>query len=250
MKANVLSDPLVFDDTTRILVRKSTKSASIKKLYVVSAICFTFMITELIGGFLSNSLAIMTDAAHMLADLSGFAISVASIVLSSQLASREMSYGYHRAEVVGALMSISLVLILTCFLLYEAIYRIIAPKTVDGFIMFITAMIGLVSNIIMGSVLHKKHNHKSHGDINIKAASLHVLGDFLQSIGVILASILILINPEWSLADPLCTFVFSIIVIFTTFPIIKECFWVLMEAAPHQLDIKLLKESLEKVIFN
>ncbi|CAG9320224.1 SLC30A2 [Blepharisma stoltei] len=256
MKENVLFDPLVFDDETKILIRRNNKTASLKKLYVVSAICTLFMISEVIGGVLANSLAILTDAAHMLSDLLGFGISVFSLLLAARPASRTMSFGYHRAEVIGALMSIILILILTSFLLYEAIYRIIVPEKVDGFIMLITAIVGLLCNIIMGKVLHSSHSHHDHhhhhhhhehGDLNIRAAALHILGDILQSIGVIIASIIIFIEPTWSLADPLCTLLFSIIVTFTTFPIIKECIGILLEATPKGVKIKEIKEALKKV---
>lgn len=250
-------------------------SQSLKKLYITSTICFFFMIVEIFGGYLANSVAIMTDAAHMFSDLSGFAIAILSLHISARPASSFMTYGYHRAEIIGAIMSIALIWGLTIWLFYEAIIRVQNPKEVDGLLMLIVAIIGLISNIVMAFLLHSSHSHGSHGqshshhdhdhnhnqgkkesnslsheeDVNIKAASLHVLGDLLQSVGVTIAAIFICINPEWSIADPICTFIFSIIVAGTTLPILKECIKVLMEGVPINIDIESLSSDLLSVRF-
>lgn len=121
-----------------------------KKLIIVSCFCITFMIIEIIGGALAHSMAIMTDAAHLLSDFSGFLISIFSIWIGTRPASRHMSYGYHRAEIIGALGSVILIWGLTLWLIWEAINRVINPVQVDGKIMMITASIGLMFNIIMG----------------------------------------------------------------------------------------------------
>eukprot|EP00358_Blepharisma_japonicum_P003615 CAMPEP_0202953176 /NCGR_PEP_ID=MMETSP1395-20130829/43912_1 /ASSEMBLY_ACC=CAM_ASM_000871 /TAXON_ID=5961 /ORGANISM="Blepharisma japonicum, Strain Stock R1072" /LENGTH=269 /DNA_ID=CAMNT_0049665841 /DNA_START=80 /DNA_END=885 /DNA_ORIENTATION=- len=220
----------------------------------------------------------MTDAAHMFSDLSGFAIAIASLYISSRPASSQLTYGYHRAEIIGAIMSVALIWGLTIWLFYEAVIRVQNPKEVDGVIMLVTAGIGLVCNIVMGWMLHSSHLHgvgHSHGhehshdhkekikdtpskgrkektghkleeDVNIRAASLHVLGDLLQSVGVTIAAICIVINPDWSIADPICTFIFSVIVAGTTLPIMKECIKVLMEGTPINVDLdSLVNDILE-----
>lgn len=140
------------------------------KLFVASAIALIFLIAEVIGGILSGSLAILSDAAHMFSDLSGFFISIMSIWVGTRPASKKLTYGYHRAEVIGALGSIVLIWGLTIVLLYEATNRIVNKTMVtDPLFMLITAVFGLVCNVGMAKVLHsapgQSHSHGgcSHG---------------------------------------------------------------------------------------
>jgi Co/Zn/Cd efflux system component len=135
-------------------VKQSQKNA-IKKLVIVSIICLFFMAVELVGNYFSGSLAILSDALHMLCDFSGFAISMASIIISKRKPTKKMSFGYHRAEVVGALLSVLVIWILTAWLVYEGIERITADKIeIESGIMLIVAVVGLICNILMGHVLH------------------------------------------------------------------------------------------------
>jgi Co/Zn/Cd efflux system component len=133
---------------------KGQKNA-IRKLIVVSIICIFFMGVELVGNYLSGSLAILSDALHMLSDFSGFAISMASMIISRSKPSQKLSFGYHRAEVVGAMLSVVLIWGLTAWLVYEAVQRCYAPEiNLNPVIMLIVAIIGLICNIIMGHTLH------------------------------------------------------------------------------------------------
>ena len=137
-----------------------------KKLVGVSIICFFFMGCEFAGGWISGSLAIMTDAAHMLSDVAGFMISYFAIFLASRPASFQMTYGYHRAEILGAMTSILLIWGLLIWLFIEAIHRIVHPEPIDGEIMLITAVVGLGCNIVNIFLLHgcggHHHHHRSH----------------------------------------------------------------------------------------
>jgi len=142
------------------------------KLLVVSVICFIFMGGEIVGGVLSHSLAIMTDAAHMLSDVAGFMISYFAIYLGSRPASFSMSFGYHRAEILGALASILLIWGLLVWLVIEAIGRIVNKEEVDGEIMLITAVIGLACNIVNVFTLHSCGGH-SHTHHNIEEEHHH-----------------------------------------------------------------------------
>jgi zinc transporter 2 len=408
------------------------------------------MAAEVVGGLISGSLAILSDAAHMLSDFSGFAISMISIVISRNKPTYKLSYGYHRAEILGALCSILLIWGLTIWLVYEAIMKIYNKEKVDDpLIMLIVAIIGLICNIAMGHVLHsagghhghshshghkdhhdehhghdykqekpkhshgekkkkkdkkkvepiiktnainnvsgvtettltdpliensthdnhnagrdsqiqekdhqhehgdshhashdhdhehencdhkhehencghdhehencdhkhehekkeihehseeKKHkpSHKYHGkkdmghknhkhdnkkhehdhnhehhhddkhdhhlehegddhghdhhghdNLNIRAAFIHVIGDLVQSVGVVLAAVFIMIWPQYDIIDPICTFVFSIIVVCTTIPILCDCIRVFMEGTPAGINPDKILEDLHKVIF-
>ena len=269
------------------LIYKKQQDEAIKKLTWVCVICTIFMIIEIIGGYLANSIAIMSDAAHLLSDLLGFLISIISIYISRKVAKNDMSYGYHRAEIIGALVSIALIWALTLWLLYEATLRIITTPQVDGLIMIIIAIIGFSFNVIMGVVLAKsgvqhshglhghdhdhehehehEHEHHHHSDeeeiglheddgeghkntnVNLRASFIHVLGDALQNIGVLIAGGIIFLFPNFSIADPICTYIFSIIVGLTTIRILKDCLLVLMEGSPVDIDIDELERDLKNI---
>ena len=263
---------------------KKQQDNAIRKLIWVCVICTIFMTIEIIGGYLANSIAIMSDAAHLLSDLLGFLISIISIYISRKVAKNNMSYGYHRAEIIGALVSIVLIWALTLWLLYEATLRIIIPPKVDGFIMIIISIIGFSFNVIMGIVLTKsgvahshglhkcdhdhdhehEHEHEHSSDeeirlhtedeheekntnVNLRASFIHILGDAIQNIGVLIAGIIIYFFPKYSIADPICTYIFSIIVGFTTINILKDCIFVLMEGSPVDIDIDELENDLKKI---
>lgn len=253
----------------KLLANDLQSKNNLKKLYISIIICTLFMIAEIIGGLISGSLAIFTDAAHVFSDVLGFGISVISIHIARIPASRRMSFGYHRAEVIGALLSISIIWGLTAWLLSEAIHRIIHKSEVDGKIMVITAIAGLVGNIIMAFVLghnhshigasHEHHEHEvghdhdhdhhhhHHHNLNIQAAILHVVGDLIQSAGVVIAGAIIFFYPHASIADPICTLIFSVIVMFTTIPIVKSCIKILMEATPDTLSSVEIENDLKEI---
>jgi zinc transporter 2 len=202
------------------------------------------------------------------------------------VAKNHMSYGYHRAEIIGALVSIILIWALTLWLLYEATLRIIKTPQVDGLIMIIIAIIGFSFNVIMGVVLAKSgvpHSHGLHGhdhshehdhdhehhhhdsedeeiglhdedehnhkntNVNLRASFIHVLGDALQNVGVLIAGGIIFLFPNFSIADPICTYIFCIIVGLTTIRILKDCIFVLMEGSPVDIDIEELEKDLNKI---
>jgi solute carrier family 30 (zinc transporter), member 2 len=231
-------------------------SSNLKKLYLSVLICFIFMCCEIVGGLLSNSLAILTDAAHILSDILGFCISIISLHITKIPASQRMSYGFHRAEVLGALLSIVLIWGLTVWLLSEGIDRLVHDSPVDGEIMLLTAAAGLLGNIVMGVVLGHTHHHARHrhsdehehsSSLNMRAAFLHVVGDAIQSIGVIIAGAIIYFNPSYHRADPICTLIFSVIVLCTTLPIVRDCIRVLMEGTPSEVDTKEIKREIKNI---
>lgn len=187
-------------------VRKESRQV-MKRLIGVTCVSATFMICELIGGWLSNSLAIMTDAAHLLSDVSGFVISILSIWIGLLPAKKtSLSYGYSRAEILGALTSVLIIWALTVWLIVEAINRVIKPTPVDGFIMLITSLLGLTCNLVMGLFLNSnicgsfemetratkpsgrktlqksysmevaKEQKKKRENPNLKAAIIHIMG--------------------------------------------------------------------------
>ena len=206
-----------------------------------------FIFAELVGAELANSLAIFTDATHLLSDLSSFGVSALSIVYASKKASPEMSWGFHRAEIIGALVSISIIWILTAWLVWEAVGRLVEPQAVDGLIMMVTAVVGVLCNVVMGRLLHSHSHSHSHSNMNLRAAFIHVIGDFIQSIGVLIAALFIFFEPRWTFIDPICTFFFSVIVICTTLPILRDCFHLIMQKVPKHIDIHQMRKDFLEV---
>nr|XP_057903017.1 proton-coupled zinc antiporter SLC30A2 isoform X2 [Doryrhamphus excisus] len=239
--------------------REREKKIARKRLYVVSVICLIFMIGEILGGYFAGSLAVMTDAAHLLVDFTSFIISLLSLWLSSRPATHKLSYGWHRAEILGALLSVLTIWLVTGVLVYLAVVRLISDDyTIEGTVMLITSGCAVLANIIMALTLHQSgHGHShgglashghSHADVekesanqgrrvqqvnaSVRAAFVHVVGDLLQSLSVFVSAIIIFFKPEYKMADPICTFLFSILVLCTTFTIMRDILIVLMEGTP------------------
>ncbi|XP_041372016.1 zinc transporter 2-like [Gigantopelta aegis] len=277
------------------------------QMITVVILCVTFMIGESIGGALSNSLALFTDVVHLGSDLISFIISLLAIYLSTKPASQKMSFGYHRAEVLGALFSVFLIWLVSGVLCYIAVERIIHEhyKDVKPNEMLITASLGVAFNVIMGIVLHSErcclhatsrksfghghsHTHSHHRtvaknesslqhseyqrltvdhddnsdmyspppitehrhkNINVRAAFIHVLGDIIQSLGVLVAALIIKLKPEekYRLADPICTFLFSLLVLITTFTVLRDSLRVMLEGVPKDLNYAVLRNALSSL---
>ncbi|XP_039278563.1 zinc transporter 2 isoform X3 [Nilaparvata lugens] len=250
------------EDHCHKMRQDSVDKVARRKLIIASILCVFFMIAEVIGGVMSNSLAIATDAAHLLTDFASFMISLFALWVAARKPTRQLLFGWHRAEVIGALCSVLTIWVVTGILVYVAVERIIHQQyEIDSTIMLVTSAIGVLVNLIMGCTLHQHSHghggaeeHRGSNSINVRAAFIHVLGDFIQSTGVFIASILIYFNgPSWYIIDPICTFLFSILVMITTFTILKDTMLVLMEGMPRGveygdvLDTLLSIQHVEKV---
>lgn len=276
----------------------------INRLVKVCIFCTIFMLIEFFGGWIAGSLAIMTDAAHLLSDLSGFLISMASLYIALRPADKRLTYGYHRAEVIGALSSVLIIWCLTAWLIIEAIHRFYNPQPITGLLMLSISILGLCFNLIMSKILTSEKipnafedgmgnniNNQSNDPIEIeelnlnnnnnlnqpllnqienannsndvtirkkemddnenlimRATALHILGDIIQSIGVVTASTIVYIfqdsYPKVVLIDPFCTFVFAVIVMYTSIPVTRDCLNVLMEASPPGIEINELANEI------
>lgn len=132
---------------------EAEKRRAIKTLYSVSGVCLLFMTTEIVGGFFANSLAILTDAAHLFSDAIGFFISIFSLYLSQMAPNHGMSYGYQRAEVIGSLMSVTIIQLLTLWLVFEAVHRVLHPSPINASLMLLVSILGLIFNLSMMKIL-------------------------------------------------------------------------------------------------
>jgi len=223
-----------------------------RKLTIACGLCLIFITGEIAGGYFSGSLAIMSDAAHMFSDFTSFLISLLAIHLGTRKASKKYTFGLYRAEVIGALITVLIIWFVTGVLLYLACQRLVSGDfQVDPNPMIAVASCAVIFNIILGLLLNGQHHGHSHGSnskhshlieensedhtsseehINIRAATIHVLGDLIQSIGVLISSVIIKIRPEYKNADPICTVLFSIIVVATTAKILRDTLNILLES--------------------
>ncbi|NWX22928.1 ZNT4 protein, partial [Aegotheles bennettii] len=250
--------------------RERSKQRGVKKRLALAALLYLlFMTGELIGGYVANSLAIMTDALHMLTDLSGIILTLLALWLSAKSPTTRFTFGFHRFEVLSAIISVLLVYILMAFLLYEAVQRTIhMDYEINGDIMLITAAVGVAVNLIMGFLLNQSghlhsHSHShipqssspntayssshGHSSLAVRAAFVHALGDLVQSIGVLVAAYIIRFKPEYKIADPICTYVFSILVVLTTVRILCDTGVIILEGVPKHLSVDRIKEDLLKI---
>ncbi|XP_026275450.1 zinc transporter 2 isoform X2 [Frankliniella occidentalis] len=259
--------------------RKEVDIKARRQLIIATVLCTLFMIAEIVGGILSHSLAIATDAAHLLTDITSFCISLFSLWVANRPSTRKMNFGWYRAEVIGALTSVLLIWVVTGILVYMAILRIVNKDfEIDATVMLISSALGVVVNLIMGIALHPAHGHShsgsgahsprhSHGsnltvesegsmpqasqcrkqNLNVRAAFIHVIGDFIQSIGVLIAALIIYFKPNWIIVDPICTFIFSGLVLITTIAIIRDTIVVLMEGIPRDVDFNAVLDTFMKI---
>ncbi|XP_034714071.1 zinc transporter 2-like [Etheostoma cragini] len=237
-----------------------------RKLFMACTVSLVFMIGELIGGYAAHSLAIMTDAAHLVTDVGSIGISIFSLWISTRPHTHTMTFGWHRAEILGMLLSVVSIWAVTAVLVISAIQRITdGDYDIDSQIMLLTSGCAVGANVLMVLILHQSgsshgHSHsfpsnrlqterqrQGHGHGSVKAAFIHVVGDLVQSVGVLLAATIIHFWPEYKAADPICTFLFSIFVLGTTLPVTKDVFVILMEGVPQGITSSTVRELLLSV---
>jgi len=211
---------------------------------ILQAILITtfFMGVELVGGWISNSLALISDAAHMLTDVGAMLLSLFALWVARRPVTPSMSFGYHRAEILGALLSGLMIWMISGVLIYEAIIRIQSPPEVQGSIVFVVASIGLAANLASMWMLHGAKDD----NLNIKATYLHMLADALGSIGAIIAGGVLWLT-DWKPIDPIITIFFAILMLVSSWSLVKEAVGVLMESTPEHLNPLQVKEDLQKI---
>ncbi|KAK2855922.1 hypothetical protein Q5P01_004657 [Channa striata] len=213
-------------------------------------------------GYLAHSLAIMTDAAHLLTDFGSMMVSLFSLWISSRPPTKTMNFGWHRSEILGAFISVMSIWIVTGALVYLAIERIVRNDyEIDGHVIMAYILHHSTTFHAHGSGYHQidedgqspvTHGHghtllSGHGNTSVRAAFIHVVGDLLQSVGVMVAAIIIYFRPEYKVADPICTFLFSVFVLCTTVTILRDVFRILMEGSPKGIEFNSVKEVLLSV---
>ncbi len=210
-----------------------------RRLALVLALTALYMFAEFIGGWLSNSLALLADAGHMLTDVAALALALFAAWFSARPATAAKTFGYHRLEILAALVN-GVVLVLIAFVIfYEAYQRWHAPAAVDSQLLIAVAAGGLIVNLACAWLLHGAHTD----DLNVRGAWLHVIGDALGSVGALIAGALIAYKG-WYAADPLISVLISCLIIWSSWHLIREATNVLLEGTPAHINLA----SVEEVI--
>ncbi len=212
-----------------------------RKLKLVLAILLTFFVLELTVGFLTNSLALISDAGHMLTDIFAITISLLGFKIAENRNTKSKTYGFYRAEILSAFINGILLMGISGYILLEATERFKNPPIVKGFEMLIVAIAGLIANIWAGIILFSEREK----NLNMRSAYLHVLSDALGSIGAISAGILI-VTIKWFYADIIASLLISVIIAYNSIKLLKDSIHILMEGTPSDVNIdKIINQLLE-----
>ncbi len=219
--------------------------AANKKALTLSFILIAlFMVVEFVGGYLTNSLALISDAGHMLSDTVALGLSLSALIFGARAASQSKTYGYKRFEILAALLNGVVLVTLAIFIFWEAIGRLSSPQQVVGDGMMLISIIGLIINIIVAWLLHAQGSHKEN--LNVRSAFMHVIGDLLGSVGAIVAAILIVLFG-WYIADPIASMVVSLLVLHSGWDVLKDSVNILMEGKPEEINSTQMIEKLKQI---
>jgi cobalt-zinc-cadmium efflux system protein len=219
-----------------------TVSSGLHEMQVTLAMTATYMIAEVVGGYLTNSLALLADAGHMLSDVGSLTLSLLAMRFALKQRTQEMTYGYYRAEILAALVNGVTLVVVSIFIFYEAFQRFQLPPKVQSGPMIIVASIGLIVNLVSVLLLSKKKDT----NLNVHSAFLHVLADTMGSVGAIAAGIIMLMTG-WYLADPIISVVIGFLILFSSWRVLKESVMVLMEGTPNHIDINEIETVIKSL---
>jgi cobalt-zinc-cadmium efflux system protein len=214
-------------------------STSVRKLAVSLVITFGVMVAEAIGGWLSGSLALASDAAHMLTDAGALGLALVAASLAARPADDKRTFGYRRAEVLGAQINVGALLVLTVWIVWEAIERLRTPHgAIDLRLMAIIAAIGLVANLAILGFLHGEHN------LNARSAFLHVLSDAISSVAILLGAGAMALRPELGWIDPVLSMAIALLILFGALRLVVEITDILMEGVPGHVDVTAVTQQM------
>ncbi|KAJ3290269.1 cation efflux protein [Rhizoclosmatium globosum] len=260
--------------TPKISKRESPQYSIITNRELLQDISFTFFVIELIAGIWAGSLAIQSDAVNLLIDVIGYILAVFSVEGGGWAATEDFTFGFARLELLGALAAILLNWGLAVAMLGGAVSALKHPSEVDAPIMFATASLGFARTLCMAFVLQERSlseedvemlpvgdegggsdqqlaNNDSEDEasqnINVSAAIVRTIADLAGAITILISSIILMVKPHWNLVDPICTIVVSFIIFAASFPLMEQYMQILMEAAPADISVDSIKESLQSI---
>jgi cobalt-zinc-cadmium efflux system protein len=217
--------------------------AGSRELRMALAMTATYMFAEAIGGYLTHSLALLADAGHMLSDVGSLALSLLAMRFAAKPRTPQMTYGYYRAEILAALVNGATLVVIAIFILYEAIARFQSPPEVQSIPMLAVAIVGLLLNLFSAFILSRKKDVS----LNVKGAFLHVVADTLGSVGAIAAGV-VMLTTGWYRADPLISVFIAMLIVYSSWRLLKESVTVLMEGTPVYIDLNELENAIKNVV--
>lgn len=216
------------------------RSASYSRLWWAFIINLVFLVVEVIGGILTNSLALLADAGHMLTDVGALALAIFVAHMAKRAATPNRTYGLLRAEVLGAFVNGATLVLIVGFIFWEAWERLGKIQIIDGPFMLVIAAFGLLANIASAIILAKGRDE----NVNIRGAFLHMVADALGSVGAIIAGIVIW-TTGWFPIDTIASLVIGLLILWSSWGFLKQTMNILLEATPENIDYLEVKKSLE-----
>ncbi len=223
---------------------RQTRRTDRRPLLIALIITAAFLFTEVIGGLLTNSLALLADAGHMATDVAALGLSLFAIWLASRPATPERSFGFSRAEVLAAMVNAATLVAISFYIFWEAYRRLGEPPKVDSGPMLAVAIAGLLANAASARVLMRGGGHQHN--LNTRGAFLHVVGDMLASVGAIVAA-LVMLATGWHLADPLLSAGIGLLILWSSWKLLRESVDVLLEATPKGINPGVVRTSMPAV---
>lgn len=212
------------------------------RLILVLVLSSAVLVVELVGGVLSNSLALLADAAHMFTDVAGIALALVAVKFAERPATPARTYGYYRVEILAALVNAVILGGVSLVILYEAYSRLVRPESVSTGTMVVVALIGIAANAASARALHAGSAHS----LNIKGAYFEVFADMLASVGVLLAAFLTHAFG-WVRADPAISGAIALFILPRTWSLLRETVSVLLEGTPSEINLEAVRQALNDV---
>ena len=220
------------------------QSRSKRTLWITLLLTLFFTIVEVVGGLLSNSLALLSDSAHMISDVFALGLSMTAIYLATRAGNAKYTFGYLRFEIIASFLNGLALAIISIGIFIEGIRRAIQPEEINLSLMLIIASIGLVVNIVLTTILSR--SMKNEENLNIQSALWHFIGDLLSSVGVILSAIIIYFTG-FIIFDPIISIIIGIIIFTGGAKIIRESYLILMESVPSKFDLDEIRAKMAAV---
>ena len=211
------------------------------KLILACSLTGTMFIVEGIAGFLTNSLALLSDAGHMLTHMIALLISLGAILFASRPPTARKTYGFYRLEILAALFNGATLFLITLWIFFHAYKRIINPEPIASGHMFIVAIVGLLVNLACAYILKT-----SHGSLNIKSAFMHMMADTFSSLVVVFGAI-IMHYTQWYMLDPALSILICIVILVWSYQLITESVDILLEATPKDVDLENVVKSINEL---
>ncbi len=217
----------------------SASADSARRLRIALVVTIAVLVAEAVGGLMANSLALLADAGHVLTDAAALGLSLFVTSLSQRPETPSKTYGYLRWEILAAFLNGAVLLLLSAWIVWEAVARFREPAHVRGTLMLSVAVVGLVANLAAARILHPA----SGGSLNVRGAYLHVLGDLLGSVGAVVAAVLIR-TTGWAAADPIASLLVTGLVVFAAWRLVRESVDVLLESTPRHIALASVRSQL------